>query len=101
MFESNLFQWLALALTEKLAAEDKNILEKDMFFYLSADLLCTSVRTYVVLVKDIFDSGKCIKIKLEKIYIDMAIAVNQSKVLPEKDMDLQNSLDFLTEIVKK
>ena len=44
LFESNLFQWVAATLTEKLG--NQAILEKDVFFYLSADLVCASVRTY-------------------------------------------------------
>jgi len=46
LFESNLFNWLTTALQEKLG--NANILEKDIFFYLSSDLICSAVKTYVV-----------------------------------------------------
>ena len=53
------------------------------------------------MAKNIIGSGRFVKIKIDQVYLDLAISVNKSKVLPEKDTDLQNSLDFLTEIVKK
>ena len=40
------------------------------------------------------------KVRMEKVYLDLAKAVNKSKILPDKDTDLSNSLDFLKEIIR-
>jgi hypothetical protein len=70
LFESNLFNWLASALTTKLG--EANLLEKDIFFYLSSDLICTAVKTYVVVAQKIIKSGATVKVKLSKVYLDLA-----------------------------
>jgi len=40
-------------------------------------------------------------VKLNKCYLDLAKSVSKSKILPDKDDDLSNSLSFLKEIIKK
>ena len=51
-------------------------------------------------MQNVIATGKVMKIRMEKVYLDLAKAVNKSKILPDKDMDLSNSLNFLKEIIK-
>jgi hypothetical protein len=53
LFNSNLFKWLADKLTAKIGVED-NLLTKDIFLYLSGDLVLSAVKTYISIVENMF-----------------------------------------------
>jgi len=88
---------LAITLNEKLSGDA--ILEKDIFFYSCADLICSAVKTYVIIAQKGIDKGYVIRVKMDKVYQDLGLSVVNSKVLPENCEDMNNSLSFLKQIM--